>query len=260
LTEPVIGLIGVCDVDDKLGWMTEDGKMRKRILFSLLCMLCIASVALSGVQTVKNITFTLPTGTVYYANSQFLLSAGGSGDLQTYDAASSFYNYSIENIAISISPCFLKENRSSGGRAIGDFWGGGVLTVTGDLMLANNGAPYGDVLYSGTILVADMVKTSAEYWTLSETGTATNFVTAATGLVGDDGGLHSGITFGANTMLIGDMSLKLQFYTPNISTFGISGIQSTVAPVVQISAALPEPATLLLLAVGGLGLISRRVK
>jgi hypothetical protein len=219
-------------------------------------MLCITSVALSSVRTVKNVAFSLP-GTFYYVNSQFQLSAGGSADLQTYDAPTSYYNYSIENMAITITPCDLKLNRSSGGRAIGDFYGGGVLTVTGDLMQADNGDPYGSVLYSGKILEANMMLSSTESWTLQETGAYTSIVTAALGLSPADGGLNSGITFGTDKMIIGDMSLKLQFITPNISTFGVGDYQSAAAPVVQISAALPEPATLLLLVFGGLGLVRR---
>lgn len=231
--------------------------MRKERVFVLVCVMCIAPFALASVQTVKNITFTLP-GTFYYVNSEFLLNAGGSADLQTYDAPTSYYNYSIENLSITISPCLLKENRSSGGRAIGDFWGGGVLTVTGDLMQADNGDPYGGVLYSGTILQANMVKTASEYWTLAETASVTSIVSATLNLSPTDGGLNSGITFDTTKMIIGDMSLKLQFLTPGISTFGTGDYQSSTAPVVQIAAALPEPATLILLAVGGLGLLRRR--
>jgi hypothetical protein len=230
--------------------------MRNKIVFGLLCMLCITSVALSGVQTVKNIALSLP-GSFYYVNSEFRLDAAGSADLQTYDAPASYFNYAIENMSVSISPCALKQNRSAGGQAIGDFYGGGVLTITGDLMQANNGAPYGGVLYSGTILQANMVKSVTEYWTLKETASISSIVTAALALTGAGGGLHSGITFGSDTMVIGDMSLKLQFITPDITTFGTGEYQLAGAPTVQISAALPEPATLMLLSVGGL-LISKR--
>jgi hypothetical protein len=222
-------------------------------------MLCITSVALSGVKTVQNVTLSLP-GTFYYVNSEFLLDATGSADLQTYDAPVSYYDYAIENLSVSITPCALKENKSAGGRAIGDFWGGSVLTITGDLMQADNGTAYGPVLYSGTILKADMVKSSAEYWTLAETNAFTSQVSATMGLSSAEGSLmNSGITFGAgdDSMVIGNMNLKVQFLTPNISTFGTSSYQSSATPVIQISAAIPEPATLLLLAIGGLGLVRR---
>jgi hypothetical protein len=228
--------------------------MIRERLFVLV--LCLSSFALAGFQTVKNITFSLP-GTLYYVNSEFAINAAGSADLQTYDAPGSFYNYSLENVSISISPCDLKLNRSSGGRAIGDFWGGGVLTVIGDLKQADNGAPYGDVLYSGTILQANMVKTSSEYWTLAETASVSSIVSATLDLVPTNGGLNSGITFNTTTMIIGDMNLKLQFITGGISTFGTTDWQSAPAPIVQIAASLPEPATLVLFMLGGLGLVRR---
>jgi hypothetical protein len=230
--------------------------MRKKLVFSLLCMLCMTSVALSGVQTVKNITCSLP-GTWYYVNSQFKLDATGSADIQTYDAATGYYNYAIENLAVTISPCNLKQDKSSSGWAKGDFWGGGVLTMTGNLMRANNGAAYGDVLYSGTILQASMNLSSSQVWTLNELSPSASIVSATLGMTGTNGGFNSGITFDTNKMIIGAMSLKLQFTTPGIATFASGEYQSAAAPVVQISAALPEPATMMLLALGGL-LISKR--
>ena len=140
----------------------------KRVLLCVVSVVCITSFAFSDVVAVKNITFSLP-GTFYYVNSEFVLNAAGSADVQTYQAPTSYYDYAIENLSISITPCPLKEDQSSVlGQAKGEFWGGGVLTVTGDLMEANNGDPFGPVLASGTILQAEMVAGSTDTWLLQE--------------------------------------------------------------------------------------------
>jgi hypothetical protein len=220
----------------------------------------LTPVAYSGVQTVKNITFTLP-GTFYYVNSEFVLNATGSADIQIYNAPTSFYGYAIENMSISISPCPLYQDQSTAqGQAIGQFYGGGVLTVTGDLYEANNSVPIGPMLNTGIILQANMVPSSSETWTLQETFYLSSYVSGIVGLTPDSPGLGGvgGLAAGDNSLIISDMNLGLGFLTPGISEFGTGDYQSADAPVVQISAVIPEPATLLLLSAGCIGLLSRK--
>jgi hypothetical protein len=233
-------------------------------IISMLCaFLVISTFAFSGVLAVKNITLQLP-GTFYYVNNEFVLNANGTADVQVYGAPVGVYDYTVENLNVTISGMDIEGDYSSIlGQAKGEFYGGGVLTITGELYAKDSaGNPTGPILDSGVMLQADMNLSGSETWTLEEQFYyASNIVQSETLYLSPSGteGLAVGLSAGDDTMIIGDMNLTMQFITPGINEFGTDDWQAAEAPAIQLSAEIPEPATMLLLTFGSV-LVSMRKK
>ena len=222
----------------------------KKLLFCTLCVLGIASFAFPGIVSVKNISFTLP-GSGIYENGYFKMISGGTANIQTYNAAQGEYEYAVDNLTFDFSPCQLIDDRSTtgaSGRVIGDFAGGGVVTLSGDLRETSGST----ILHSGKILEAAMVVSVSETWVLQQQNAFVAQLTAALDMVPVDGGLNTGITVGSDTLRIGDISLGLSFFIPTtIEDFQSNNTIVLTAPNPLLSAAMvPEPATLGLLGLG----------
>lgn len=179
------------------------------------------------------------------------------GNFQTLGAAG--YDYAFD-ATVNVTHCDLKENTGTGGWASGNFYGGATLTVTGDLWDVSD--PSTLLVSGGTILEALMVPTASETWVLSEIGgnpgdlDATVYFTP----VALNGGLGSGIELpNGDELVISDF--RADFGFPNVmpvdpSSFGTMGYYA-MSSTLQITA-IPEPATLALLAIGALGVIKRK--
>lgn len=226
----------------------------RRWIFVVALSLVVTSVAFPGTVNVKNISLSMPA-TFYYFDGSFQLDTTGAesivvADVQTYDAIGSEYDYRIEDARFVFSPCGLAADNSVsygmlGGQAIGEFYGGGSLTLTGNLVKSTDTAT---VLYSGTILVADMQLTDAETWVLKEQNYLTSILSSAFLMDPVDGGLNSGIDVGEDTLVIAEMNVGFTFVSAGVKDF--STPLSAPAPHVQIAAAIPEPMTLSLLGIG----------
>ena len=162
------------------------------------------------------------------------------------------YDYGISG-TITATRSDLVQDTSSSGQASGIFEGGSsVLTINGSFFERSNP---GVSLYTGDILVATMFD---QEWLLEEpdpqdiTGNAYFAITS--------GGLYDGIDIGnGNVLSIGDLRADFSF-TTGFSIFGTdpvdfgttshTGLVSNVQ-IVQI----PEPCTLVLLSLGGLGVL-----
>ncbi len=231
--------------------------MKRRLGFvCITILLCCSLSAFSALKSIQNVTFTAPVSVYYFMGDFSLTLPSISANVQTWGSP---YDYAFRNLTLSFSPCALDDDRTTaGGQVIGDFVGGATLTLTGELTELGSTT----VIDSGTLLVADMVVSSSGVWTLSETGNSTNQITSGEGIdfVPSSGLLKDGIDVGGgDSLVIGDMALKLQFNQQTIPNFENQTLVSASAPVIQIAAVeVPEPMTLLLLSTGALAVFKRK--
>lgn len=217
-----------------------------RYLVYALCTLSVfTSTAECGIVSVENIAFNLPV-VVWYQNPNFSVNTTGAGTIQMWGGSA--YSYSISNASVTITSCALQNDATTGGKVIGDFYGGATMTVSGDLYKS------GSLLTSGQLLVGEMAILSSETWRLAETSSTSNQISnGSTDFVLTGGQLQSGITDGTDMLMIGDMTLKLQFNNQTMTNFASTGMALATSPIFQIAAVeVPEPVTLVLLGLGGL--------
>ena len=180
------------------------------------------------------------------------------GNLQIVGAPGYDYAFSAR---VTVTHSNLKENTGSGGWASGNFYGGATLTITGDLWHVDDDTTL--LVDNGTILEAVMVPDATETWVLSEIGgnprdiDATIYFTPS-----GENGLNPGIDLlNGDDLVIG--GFRADFGFPNVqpidpTSFGMIDYFA-VASTLQITA-VPEPATLVLLAIGGLSMVRRKRK
>ena len=236
---------------------------RKKVLFLrgiglfLSVLFIITPFSFAGLIPVEDINLTFAAIWFYQGDSGSYFHVDHAmttvGDLRVKGASSAEYVISAN---VTVSNCDFVQNIGSGNWAAGEFEGGATLTVTGSLWHEND--PSTLLVNNGTILQAEMVKTSAEVWELREITNPGDFNAGVDfGLTG--GGLNTGIDVGNGDLLVlGPFSAVFSFYDvlpTDPSEFGTVNILG-FDPTLQITV-IPEPGTMVLL-VAGLGFIWRK--
>ena len=245
----------------------------KKLALAVVSCVC-STLVFGGTQYVENITFGIDTFQ-YYNSSQFSISKdSSSGSGCVIQPHGSGYTYNIVDFTINFSPVDYLSDNSSGGVCSGTFDGGATFSINGDLVLLdefeNVVATYAD---DALLLSADM-DPAATTWNLTETTSYSNTLATEGDLdfIPTAGALYDGVTVnGGDTLYIGDIDFRLGLYTPSGFAFKYTGtpittglnnfdeimFASSVAPTIQMTSQIPEPATLMLLGLGGL-LIRRK--
>jgi hypothetical protein len=227
-------------------------------LFTTVLFLVICSHVSASVVWVENITATTAMVEVYNTASGFNLD-----NLSTTTASAGVfgsvgpYRYIFDNASVDLTPCALKDELSSSPVAKASFYGGATLTITGDIYDRDTETTF---LTDITILQGQMVISSSETWILEEDpGTPKNF-DGSVDFVPTNGGLTTGITLPDGDVLkIGNFNCDFSFtsFLPsNPDNFSVPMIRGL--PINLQITAVPEPCTILLIAVGGLGLLRNR--
>ena len=216
----------------------------------LTLMIALVSVASAGVVNVGDIALTMPNTMFYQGGIQ-----GGTfavntqmpvfGSLRTADSLG--YDYQIINAVVNTTPSSRLQDTSSNGMASGDFAGGVTLTITGQLMEISTGNVYAAM----PLLAADIVP-NGPVWTMQETANTGELDISA--IFRAFGGLGAGIAVGnGDVLVIGEFRADFSFGFLSENPINLSGsapLTSNLATL-QITA-IPEPATLALLGIGGL--------
>ena len=218
-------------------------KAKRSCFFVLVLAVLFSSHSLEGLLvdhvsiTSQNYGFFDPTGQGFYHIPTV--------PVITADVSVGSWDYSFSG-TVSLTQCFLQNDNSSGGVASGDFAGGATLSISGDLWAKSD---------PGTLLVDDGLILEAlmqsEDWVLHE---ASYLGIDGSTLFSPTGGHLTG-----GTLTLGDFSadFSYQFVSPSPDFFDqtYSGLVSTI----QITS-IPEPATMILLAMGGLFVRTARRK
>lgn len=174
----------------------------------------------------------------------------GLGNLQSLGASEWDYAF---NGTVTVTHSDLKENTGDGEWVSGNFYGGATLTITGDLWAVSDVSTL--LVDGGTILEAIMVPTVTETWVFSEVGGNPGDLDASVHFTPSDGGLNSGIDLpNGDKLVIGGFRTDFSFEIPDPTSFGTEDYSQMFGSKVQMTA-IPEPATLALLAIGGLGVM-----
>jgi hypothetical protein len=229
------------------------------LLFTTVLFLGICSHASASIVWVEDITFTVGGGEVYNSSDGFKINASPGAltfaDMRVAGATEYDYSVVLSTAVLTFTPCALQlPDQSSGGVAKGNFAAGARLTVTGDLIPHGGGQAYAEGI---TILEAVMVKDETETWIIQEDAVANgNFDGSAdfNPVVATDLGksLYDGIDLGnGDELRIGDFDCDVSFVglfpaNPGDFSEGITAMNIEL----RISA-VPEPCTILLMAVGG---------
>ncbi|MBN1457539.1 MAG: PEP-CTERM sorting domain-containing protein, partial [Sedimentisphaerales bacterium] len=177
------------------------------------------------------------------------------GNIQTVGASG--YDYGL-SATVNVDNCNLVDDNSSGGWAEGEFAGGAIISLVGDLWDVST--PGTLLIDDGVILQAQMVLTSSQTWTLSEVGGDPRDIDGTMDFIPTNGGLNSGIDLGnGDSLVIGNF--RADFGFPNTqpvdpTSFGAISYFA-MASTLQMTA-IPEPSTVVLLSIGALGFLRKR--
>jgi len=216
-----------------------------------LSVLIVTSLAISSFATpipIDNAYLLFGSGITYYngASQQFGFSSSiPSGKIQSAASAPGVYDYQLLNSVFTFNPVALVLDHSGAGIALGDFAGGGTVQLTGDVKRLSDGV----IIYSGqTLLTATMTISGSETWLLEEEG---GYMVGSMFFNPTGGVLSTG-----DQLNIGEFRLAFKAL-PSVNPSNFAASQSCLTQGIEI-VAVPEPATLAILGLGGLLLGRRR--
>ena len=232
------------------------------LVFLAVYFLVICTHASGAIISVQDVSMSFPVAYFYEGGSPgyFHLTNTSTvvGNLQSF--GSPVYDYAFD-ASVTVTHSNLKENTGTGVWAEGSFYGGATLTITGDLWAVDDESTL--LVDNGTILEAVMVLDATETWVLSEIGGNPGDLDASVDFnPSGASGLNAGIDLlNGDELVIGDF--RADFGFPGVmpmdpSSFGMIDYFA-ISSTLQMTA-VPEPATLVLLAIGGLSVVRRKRK
>ena len=224
----------------------EKGKLARLVVLITVCL--FVSTSFAGTVEIKEMQFSF-IGLPYYSNQTLGFSKGTSFvvDIAIPTGPSTVdYAYTIQNAIVTLSDMSLTGGL---GTSTGTFDAPATLTVTGNLL--NDAST--DLTGNVTLLVATMDSASlvmAEVFSRFASGAAL-FTTTG-------GALFGGVADGGDTLVLEDFGMGLWGSGVNV-LFGGNAMSPYTAGVQITTDAVPEPATMGLLAMGLL-ILSRKRK
>lgn len=231
------------------------GKKTNVLAIGAAVVLCTCILTQAAILQIEDIQLGIPGYFYAYSGGVGTLSLPASRTVGSMRLVGGAYDYSITNYTASMSS-LLVQDTSSSGWASGNFQGGRTLTVTGDIKYK----PTNTVIYSGTILVANMTINAAQTWMLQENH-YTYAINGSVDFLPDTTiGLGQGIVQGTDVLKMGlfggNFSFKIP--SPNPTNFSVTRIMGTTSTI-QLTA-IPEPATITLFTIAALALRIRKKK
>ena len=218
------------------------------VALSVLIVTCVTVTSLATPISIDNTYLLFGSGITYYngASQQFGFSSNvASAKIQSAASAPGVYDYQILNGAFTFNPDSLVLDHSAGGIALGDFAGGGTVQLTGDIKRLSDGV----IIYSGqTLLTATMTIPDSATWLLEEEG---GYMVGSMFFNPTGGVLATG-----DELNIGEFRLAFKA-RPMVNPSNFAASQTCMTQGIEI-VAVPEPATLVVLGLGGLMLVRRR--
>jgi len=232
-------------------------KRRRSVVAFIAILLCICTSVHATVLDLKSLQLTRPALTTFFtyaSNSGSMnlpTSMGVGATVSSLVGLPGNNGYTISGAAFTISSSALDHDTSSGVLASGEFQGGGTLTLTGTLKYNGN------IIASGSLIVANMAISSSETWTLQElSGTPIVISGSAQFLPDVLQGLGLGISNGlGDTLRIGNFRVDFSFnnVAPNPNVFNTDQTLQGSSNVIKFEA-MPEPATVFLFTMAALAL------
>jgi hypothetical protein len=237
-----------------------------RILAVLVICEVLVCVPASYAAVIENITGNLLSTDFYYGNGHYFQTNYTGTSFPAFVDGLLFSDadgvtYYVDNLltggTFSMGPSALVQDQTpSGGLAKGLFASGATLTLNGDLYADD----WSTVVANGDLIVAEITT----QWTLSELPSPPDVANTFDGraFFHITGGALSNSSLNTAGLVLGDFYLDFLFQptTPAVTDFSTllgNNTYSCLHPSIQ-GGAIPEPASIILLGIGGMALLRRR--